>query len=174
MNIVLFIGALLAGVVLAVLGTLLRMVLSRQSGEFSLDQCLEFRMDRYRPMERLLDESDFEFLASQPGYTPSLGRRLRSERRKIFRSYLRCMKKDFDRICLAFNLVMVHSAQDRSELAGMLMKQRVRFALSMLAVQGRLVLHTIGIGTVDVRGVVAPLEAIQFQVRLLLAPPVAI
>ena len=173
MNLVLLMSALCGGVALTTLVALLRMVLSGQTGECSLDECLDIRLDRYKPMERLLDESDFEFLAAQPGYTPGLGRRLRIERRRIFRGYLRAMKKDFDRVCQGFHLLMIHSAEDRSDLASMLMRQRYRFAVNMFAVRGRLALHTVGIGAVDIRGVVAPLEAIQLQVRMLLAPQMA-
>ena len=173
MNLVVIIATLAGGGALLILAALFRLVLSRQTGECSLDECLDISLDRYKPMERLLNESDFQFLAAQPGYTPGLGRRLRSERRRIFRGYLRSMKKDFDRVCLGFHLLMIHSAEDRSDLAGMLMRQRYRFAVNMLVVQGKLGLHAMGIGAVDIRGVVAPLEAIQLQVRLILAPPMA-
>jgi hypothetical protein len=33
-----------------------------------------FSVARYRPMERLLSEADYEFLAAQPGYDPSIAR----------------------------------------------------------------------------------------------------
>jgi hypothetical protein len=48
------------------------------------------------------------------------------------------------------------------------------FAVGMLAVEGRLLLHAAGLGTVDVSGLVASLETMQGQMRLMLTPPQAV
>src|ERR1044071_6455020 len=58
----------------------------------------EFSIDKYRPMLRLLSERDFEYLSMQAGSTPEIARRLRSERRKIFRAYLWNLVRDFNRL----------------------------------------------------------------------------
>ena len=139
--------------------------------DVAVDQCLALSLDKYKPMERLLQEDDFRFLAAQPGYSPQLGRRFRTERRRIFRGYLRNLKRDFGRVSFAFQLLIVHSAEDRGDLASMLIRQRLLFALGMLAVEGRLLLHAAGIGTVEVSGLIRSLEAMQFQMRQLLTPP---
>ena len=49
----------------------------------------DLSVERYRPMLRLLDERDIEFLRSQPGFTPRMAARLRAQRTQIFRGYLR-------------------------------------------------------------------------------------
>ena len=72
---------------------------------------------------------------------------------------------------LAFQLLIVHSAEDRGDLASMLIRQRFLFALGMLAVEGRLLLHAAGMGTVEVSGLIRSLEEMQFQMRQLLTPP---
>src|SRR5438105_538368 len=77
---------------------LYRRLASRVDSEIAPDQCLVLSLDKYRPMERLLQEDDFRFLANQPGFSPQLGRRFRTERRRIFRGYLRNLRKDFARI----------------------------------------------------------------------------
>jgi hypothetical protein len=137
----------------------------------AVDQCLALSLDKYRPMERLLREDDFRFLAAQPGYSPQMGRRFRAERRRIFRGYLRNLKRDFGRVSLAFQLLIVHSAEDRGDLASILIRQRLLFALGMLAVEGRLLLHAAGVGTVEVSDLIGSLEAMQLQMRQLVTPP---
>ena len=51
----------------------------------------ELSIERYRPMMRLLDGGDLEFLRSQPGFTPRMATKLRAQRCQIFRGYLRCL-----------------------------------------------------------------------------------
>src|SRR6266567_1345499 len=75
----------------------------------SADSCLpvtaqwieELSVERYRPMMRLLSSADIEFLRAQPGFTPKMESRLRSQRCQIFRGYLKCLDTDFRRVCMA-------------------------------------------------------------------------
>jgi hypothetical protein len=124
---------------------LYRTLASRQDSNVSADQLLAVSPEKYRPMERLLQEEDFRFLSSQPGFSPQLGRR--------------------------FRMLVVHAADDRGDLAKSLMRLRVTFGLGMVAVEGRLLLHAAGLGTVDVRGLVESLAAMQAQIQMLLTPP---
>ena len=55
----------------------------------------ELSLERYRPMMRLLDPDDLEFLRSQPGFTWRMASRLRAQRCQLFRSYLRSLDEDF-------------------------------------------------------------------------------
>jgi hypothetical protein len=103
---------------------LFRTLASRQDSNVSADQLLTLSPERYRPMERLLQEEDFRFLSSQPGFSPRLGRRFRTERRRIFRGYLRNLSKDFSRVSLACQMLVVHAADDRGDLAKSLMRLR--------------------------------------------------
>ena len=148
-----------------------RTLSSQTNPETALDQCLVLSLDKYRPMERLLLEDDFRFLALQSGFSAQLGRRFRSERRLIFRGYLTSLKRDFGRVSVALQTLIVHSAVDRGDLASALIRQRFMVALGMLAIEGRLLLHTAGVGTVDVHGLVESLETMQGQIRLLLTQP---
>ena len=150
---------------------LYRKLSSQPDSEVAVDQCLVLSLEKYRPMERLLQEDDFRFLAAQPGFSPQLGRRFRTERRRIFRSYLRNLRRDFSRLSSAFRILIVHSVEDRGDLAKSLMRMRIMFAVGMLAVEGRLLMHAAGVGAVNVSGLVASLDTMQAQMRLMLTPP---
>src|ERR1700687_4993862 len=81
---------------------------SRHNNEVPMDELLVLSPDKYRPMTRLLQEEDFQFLSSQPGFSPRLGRHFRTERRRIFRGYLRSLSKDFSRVSMACQMLIIH------------------------------------------------------------------
>lgn len=119
---------------------------------------------RYRPMFRLLDESDCGFVAS--GFPGSSNlRRFRAERRSLFRVYLRNLGADHARIVGAIRDLLVQSRLDRPDLAKALFRCQLMFALAMISVEFKLQLHAIGIGTVDVRSLIAAVEALQLQLQ---------
>lgn len=130
-----------------------------------------FSLEKYRPMERLFAPEDYEFLAAQPGFTPALARRLKAERRRIFRRYLRCLNRDFDRFYKATKLMLLTAEQDRSELALALFRQRLSFRLALAGVHAQLALQTLGLGTVRVHGLVRALGALRDQLQALAAAP---
>jgi len=133
----------------------------------NLEWCSEFSIATYRPMERLFCDEDYDFLAAQPGASAKLSKRLRGMRRRIFRQYLRCLSRDFGRLYTAAKFLLLHSPQDRPDLASALLKQRLIFRYAMVAVECRLALQTAGIGKVDVRGLVSALETMRGHLRQL-------
>jgi hypothetical protein len=142
-----------------------RLIAGPKSLPVSVDWINDLSAARYRPMTRLLSEDDYRFLASQPGFDKKMLRRVRSERRKVFRGYLACLSRDFSLVGAALRLMMMYSAQDRPDLAGILYKQQALFALGMLAIEWRLLLHACGLGTVDVRGLVRAMESMRLELR---------
>lgn len=147
---------------------LFRRLISRgRESQTDLEWCREFSIAKYRPMERLFLEEDYTFLAAQPGFHPRLHRRLQAERRRIFRHYLRCLSRDFDRLSMSAKLLLLHAPQDRPDLASTLLRQRAVFTYAMATVQCRLVLQSFGIGTVDVRRLVGSLESMRDHLRQL-------
>ena len=142
----------------------------------SAGQCLpvtaewieELSIERYRPMLRLLDSNDLEFLRSQPGYSPRMESKLRAQRCQIFRGYLRCLNKDFRRVCMALKLVMAQSQQDRPDLASVLVHHQIMFTSGMLAIQARLFLYRWGICTVDVSSLVQIFDVMRLELRTLM------
>jgi hypothetical protein len=173
MSVFLIVATLALVPVAAALVFLFRALSLPQRAQVSLEECLTPAPGKYRPMERLLRENDLEFLSAQRGYTPELGRRFRAGRRRVFRAYLRTLRADFGRVALMLQTLIVHSAEDRGDLAAGLVRQRLLFAAGMLAIEARLLLHAFGVNAVnvDVRGMVESLEAMQVQMRQLLAPP---
>src|SRR5580700_2238492 len=86
-----------------------------------------FSPSRYKAMERLLDETDGNFLRSQPGVKPGVENKLRRSRVQLFRAYMHQLSDDFQRICKALKVLMIHSPVERDDLAGLILKQQFQF-----------------------------------------------
>ena len=162
--------AVLAGViVVALVAALAMLVRTLGAGSHCLPVTAEWidelSIERYRPMLRLLDSADLEFLREQPGYTPAMESNLRAQRCHIFRGYMRCLNMDFRRVCVALKLLMAHSQQDRPDLAAILMHQQILFASGILAVEARLLLYRWGICTVDVTSLVQIFDGMRLELR---------
>jgi hypothetical protein len=125
--------------------------------------------DRYRPMLRLLSDDDLNFVPAKSG----LRRSLRTRRRELFRSYLRCMARDYAHLLAGVRTAMVRSGMDRPDLARALAKNRTSFLMAMYRIEFRLTLHAIGIGKVEIAGLVEALEGLRNQVNVLSALPSA-
>jgi hypothetical protein len=168
MDLVLVLAVLICLAVGTALFLLLRQMLAgSKTLPVSVDWIAELSALRYRPMERLLSGEDYRFLASQPGCDRQMIRSIRSERRRLFRGYLACLSQDFNRVVAALRLLMTYSAHDRPDLAKILYKQQALFAAGMLSVQWRLALHAVGLGTVDVTGLVHAMECMRLELSQL-------
>lgn len=128
----------------------------------------ELSIERYRPMARLLDGGDMEFLRSQPGFTPRMLHRLRSQRCQIFRGYLRCLQGDFGRVSSAIKLVMLQSQHDRPDLAAALIRHQLTFATGMMMAYCRLTLFQWGLGQVNVGSLVKSFDHMRLELRTLI------
>lgn len=120
--------------------------------ECSLKWIDELSVDRYRPMMRLLDRADFDFLRAQPGVTSRQIARLRTQRCRIVRGYLRSLSADFEQVSMALKLLIAKSQEDRPDLARLLLRRQALFACSMIRVHLRLTLYSWGLSQVDVSG----------------------
>jgi hypothetical protein len=123
--------------------------------------------NRYRPMVRLLSDEDMAFVSSNK----PIARKLRAERRRIFRGYLDSLTKDYGRLLNAVRLAMVRSGVDRPDLAQALAKNKILFTLALCRIEFRLLLHQAGIGKVDVSGLVDAMDALRTQVSFLAPAP---
>jgi len=132
----------------------------------------ELSIERYRPMMRLLDGNDFEFLRSQPGFTPRMATKLRIQRCQIFRGYMRCLNADFGRVCAAMKVLLVQSRNDRPDLAAILIRHQAMFALGILRVECHLFFYRWGIGAVDVSDLVKLFDQMRGELRTMV--PVAL
>jgi len=103
-------------------------------------------------MQRVLADVDLDFLARQPGLSLRAQRQFRRQRRLIFRSYLRCLARDFNRIFRTLELLLIESDQDRPDLVRLLLQLRSRCICAMVAVEIRLALDACGYEWIDSRG----------------------
>jgi hypothetical protein len=166
MNFVLAAGAVFCTAVLCALLKLLRnMAQAGRSLPVTAEWISELSVERYKPMMRLLDGSDLDFLRSQPGFTPKAAAKLRAQRCQIFRGYLRSLSTDFGRINGAIKLLMLQSRRDRPDLALSLLRQQLLFAGGVLVVQVRLVLYRFGLCGVDVSELVRIFDSVRQELH---------
>lgn len=170
------IGALLLAVIAAAAFFLLfrRLIARERDVHADLAWSAEFSIAKYRPMERLFLEEDYDFLAAQPGYHPRIYRKLQAERRRVFRHYLRCLRRDFARLSTVAKVMLLTAPSDRPDLASALLKQRFMFNYAMATVELRLLLQSLGMGTVDVRRLVNVVEGMRDQLLYLSEHAVAV
>lgn len=160
--------AILASVVIgAALVFSIRTVSRPASLPVTADWIDELSVNRYRPMLRLLDEREFQELRSHPGFTPKMASQLRRQRCRIFRGYLRSLSGDFSRVCLAVKLLMMQAGEDRADLASTLIRTQIAFACGMAAVQVRLALFSVGVGTVDAGSLLKVFDGLRVELRTL-------
>ncbi len=133
----------------------------------------ELSIERYRPMLRLLDSGDLEFLRSQPGFTRAMEARLRAQRCQIFRGYLKCLSADFGRVCAALKILMIQARRDRPDLATSLLRGQAMFAYGMLACEFKLVVYRLGLGTVDASDLVRIFDCMRLELRTVVPVTVA-
>jgi len=148
----------------------LAMLFYRMSARFDAQACnpewLEsFSLERYAPMERLLDRSDFQFLESQPGYRAEIGRRLLSERRKIFAGYLSQLIRDFNQLLGIAKLMLVYGPEDRPEFANALWRQQIAFYFAICMLRCRIAFYPFGWKGVDVSALVGSLASLRDEVQ---------
>jgi len=127
----------------------------------------ELSVDQYRPMMRLLEPDDLDFLRGQPGFTGRMANRLRAQRCQLFGSYLRSLDQDFQHVSMALRLILLHSSNDRPDLAATLIRQEAAFALRMAAVRFRLLLFRWNLCRVDAAGLVRIFDSMRLQLQAL-------
>jgi hypothetical protein len=127
----------------------------------------ELSIERYRPMMRLLNREDLDFLRSQPRFTRRMATRLRVQRCQIFRDYLRWLKEDFGRVSAAIKVLLLQSRHDRPDLAAALVRYQATFALRIFTVQFRLFLYRWGGCAVDVSSLLGTFDVMRQELRTL-------
>lgn len=126
-----------------------------------------FSPSRYKAMERLLDETDRDFLRSYPGVNHRIERKLRRTRVTLFRAYMHQLFDDFHRICKTLKILMIHSPVERNDLAGLILKQQFHFTITMMITEIRLTLYSLGWSRVDTHALLEPLAAVRIELQSL-------
>jgi hypothetical protein len=130
---------------------------------------LELCWRDYRPLERLLDPADFDFLRSR-GVAEVRIKKLRNQRRKIYRQCLRSLAYDFNLVHRSVNLILIQSRVDRPELAKELASLKLTFYRNLVKAEFRLTLTAYGFDRMPEIDLLQPLEVLQFYLRQLAVP----
>jgi hypothetical protein len=96
-----------------------------------------------------------------------MARTLRTDRQRVFRSYLRSLRRDFNELYRAAKISVLSSDVDQISLVQAIVRQRLVFYVALGSVELRLCMYGLGIGKVDVRPVLDGLEAMRNAVRIL-------
>src|SRR5579862_3724726 len=156
---VLIVVCIVVALLIAAFTLLFAKLASRLDKQVSIAEWFDsFSLDNFSPMERLLDQSDFEFLSRQPGYRPEIGARLLKERKQLFLSYLQLLIGDFNQLLRIARLMIVHSAEDRADFAKVLWRQQVTFYFAVCALRVRVALYPLAWTSIDVSKLVGTLE----------------
>jgi hypothetical protein len=124
----------------------------------------------YGHFKRLLDPADFEFLRRR-GVAEEKIKKLRRERRQIYKLCLRSLAADYNRVQQALNMVLVQSETDRPDLAAMIARQKVQFYRSLMIAEASLILHACGVDRIPSVDLVRPFVALQEQLQQLSLSP---
>jgi hypothetical protein len=141
-----------------------RLTSSGDSSAISLEWLEEFSSEKYSLMERLLYEGDYAFLSKQPGYSPSIAKRLRAERKRLFRDYVRQLNRDFNSLMTLAKLMVVYGDRDQSELASALWQRRVAFYRAIVTLEVRVALAPLGVAVPGVKDLVDSLGQLRSSV----------
>src|ERR1017187_287214 len=90
-----------AGLIIALGLVIRRVAFCHSSLPVTAEWIADLSGDRYRPMLRLLDGSDLEFLRLQPGFNGRMATKLRQQRCQIFKGYMQTLQVDFGRTVVA-------------------------------------------------------------------------
>ena len=115
-----------------------------------------------------LDAPDAQFFPAQRGPSRRVARQLRRQRCCVFCQYLRCLQADFRRVTTAIRVLLVQSRYDRPDLARVLVRREVQFAVMMAAIHVRLFLYRWGYGGVDATGLVQAFDSQRLELRALI------
>ena len=126
-------------------------------------------VDRYRPMGRLLAEDDFRFLASQSSGCPRLATRLRRQRIRVLRLYLRQMRAEFARV-YGLARLLAPTSQDPA-FAGRVLSLALTFSGLWVAMQVVCALGWLGPLRVHIAGLVTALDGLTEAVQASLPSP---
>lgn len=161
----LVIGASLLIYLALIVPTLVRLFRGTHPDEISPEWLQSFSPSIYLPMQQLMSREDFAFLSRQPGFDLSLYRKLRRDRLRIFRKYLRRMIVDFNHLHLAARLAIAQSTEDHSALIPALVVLKLRFSVAVLAAEFRCMMCFFGVKTLGASSLLLSLEQLnkQFQ-----------
>ncbi len=98
--------------------------------------------EKYRQLESIFScKEDIQFLQSEPGYHPSIGRRHRAAKRKLAFQWIRALQRDFDTVYNRGSRLLVRSDHSRPDLVRALLRLKFLFRIQVLFLRLRLVCY---------------------------------
>ena len=119
---------------------------------------------KYQTLERLTSSADLAFLRTRPGFSPEVEKKFLRDRRQAFRSYLKELAADFQRLHKAARELVAVAPEEHSGLIEVLFKQQITFWRTLAIIEVRLALHWAGVPAVDLSGLRNCVETLQFAV----------
>jgi len=102
------------------------------------DWLFEFSLERYEVMLKLFDQEDYQWILRQHGGNPRFCSRMRAERRRALRAYLRELSRDFENLRAFARTMILHSGKNDDPLIGFLSRQSIRYRFHRWALYVRL------------------------------------
>lgn len=138
------IAVAVCGFAIFLLRTSLTFFLERQETP-TIEWLRDFNFSRYDTLTQLFHPEDFEFLESQPGYTPELSARLRSERLEIANAFLVQLEHDARLLINFANQSMANAVDDTGNFSGFVLKHEIQFGITLAILRFQLRLMEKGI-----------------------------
>ena len=154
-NLVVIGAAVAAAAVLFVLARILFRPVSGAAG-FAQDYST-VDLTRYRPMLRLLEPAEMEFLRRSTPPGSDLARRVRRQHVRLFLAYLRALRADFE-LVQAAGRYLVAQGVAQPGMAAALFRAHAQFSRSVWILRFRLAGAWLGVGSVDARAVLGAFE----------------
>lgn len=168
-------GGLIAGGFVLLLAALLAVRLLRYRNASLPESRLEMETEpfspaKYEPLARLAVVDDLAFLSSLPGYRRAIGAKLRRERCRIFRMYLRELADDFHGLHARARDMVAESPEANSEPVGLLLRQQFAFWRALASIELRLLAPWIRVPGIAVPALVESLETIRLDLARIATP----
>jgi hypothetical protein len=128
----------------------------------------QFSVSRYRPVLRLANRMDRGYLEKAHG--KRLAAVYRKTQRVLLREYLRDLSKDVNRLYAILNARSANARSDEADVSLALTEQQTSFALLIWGIEARLVLDAIMPGPLNIRPLMAALDALTSQTQAISSP----
>ncbi|HEU0119251.1 MAG TPA: hypothetical protein VFQ91_01915 [Bryobacteraceae bacterium] len=116
-------------------------------------------------MRRLLSTEEEEFWMSSTEGSQFRRSEFRTERRRLFRQYLRLISADFNRLSQGVKLSIIHAKEDRSAEIDQLLSLEWSLRKLLWQAECSLMFHWLGVKPVDATQLINALQGFEFSLR---------
>ncbi len=115
----------------------------------------------YRPLRLLLDPDELAHAKSLAGDDHAAWRRFRRQRIRAFRCYLRDLEVDFRRLEFKLRYLLLAASASDAQWVHQLNRLRAQFALRLFVLEFRLLLFSLGLGTINASALLEAMERME-------------